>query len=53
MHKLALQMLFAFILVSLNACNLWTSTRQPVWEWGGLTTPPDNLCVGPVEGVRT
>jgi hypothetical protein len=19
------------------------STRQPVWEWGGLTNPPDNL----------
>ena len=43
MHKRALQMLFAFILVSLTAFNLWVSTRQPVWEWGGLTTPPDNL----------
>ena len=43
MHKRALQMLFAFILVSLTAYTLWASTRQPVWEWGGLTTPPDNL----------
>ena len=38
-----LQILFTFILVSLTAYNLWVSTRQPVWEWGGLTTPPDNL----------
>jgi hypothetical protein len=43
MHKRALQILFTFILVSLTAYNLWVSTRQPVWEWGGLTTPPDNL----------
>jgi hypothetical protein len=43
MHKRALQMLFAFILVSLTAFNVWASTRQPVWEWGGLTSPPDNL----------
>lgn len=43
MHKRALQILFAFILVSLTAYNLWAGTRQPVWEWGGLTTPPDNL----------
>ncbi len=20
----------------------WASLRQPVWEWGGLTTAPDN-----------
>ena len=43
MHKRALQLLFAFILVSLTTYNLWVSTHQPVWEWGGLTTPPDNL----------
>jgi len=43
MHKRALQILFTFILVSLSAFTLWVSTRQPVWEWGGLTTPPDNL----------
>jgi hypothetical protein len=43
MHKRGLQLLFGFILLSLTAWNLWVSTRQPVWEWGGLTTPPDNL----------
>jgi hypothetical protein len=43
MHKRALQILFTFILVSLTAYNLWVGTRQPVWEWGGLTTAPDNL----------
>jgi hypothetical protein len=43
MHKRALQILFSFILMSLAACTVWVSTRQPVWQWGGLTTPPDNL----------
>jgi hypothetical protein len=43
MHKRALQFLFAFILVSLTAWTVWTSTRQSVLDWGGLTTPPDNL----------
>ena len=43
MHKRALQILFGFILVSLTTYNLWVSTQQPVWEWGGLTTRPDNL----------
>jgi hypothetical protein len=43
MHKRGLQLLFGFILVSLTAWNVWVSTRQPVWDWGGLTTPPDNL----------
>jgi hypothetical protein len=43
MHKRALQFLFAFILVSLTAWNVWVSTRQSVLDWGGLTTAPDNL----------
>jgi uncharacterized protein DUF1475 len=43
MHKRALKLVFAFILVSLTVFNLWVSMHQPVWEWGGLTTPPDNL----------
>ena len=43
MHKRLLQILFAAILVVLAGWNLWVSTRQPVWDWGGLTTPPDNL----------
>jgi hypothetical protein len=42
MHKRGLQWLFAFILVSLFACTVWASTRQSVFDWGGLTTPPDN-----------
>ena len=43
MQKRALQTLFGFILVSLTAYNLWVCTRQSVLDWGGLTTPPDNL----------
>lgn len=43
MHKRALQLLFGFILLSLTAYNGWVSTQQAVWNWGGLTTPPDNL----------
>jgi uncharacterized protein DUF1475 len=43
MHKRALQILFAFILVSLTGWNVWVSTQQSVLDWGGLTTPPDNL----------
>jgi hypothetical protein len=43
MHKRTLQMLFGFILLSLSAWNVWVGTQQPVWQWGGLTTPPDNL----------
>jgi hypothetical protein len=43
MHKRTLQILFAFILVSLTAWNVWVSTQQSVLDWGGLTTPPDNL----------
>jgi hypothetical protein len=43
MHKRPLQWLFAFILVSLIGYTVWASTRQSVFDWGGLTTPPDNL----------
>jgi hypothetical protein len=43
MHKRLLQLFFGFILVSLAAWTIWASTRQPLWQWGGLTTPPDNL----------
>jgi hypothetical protein len=42
MHKRALQLLFGFILLSLAGWNSWASLQQPVWEWGGLTTSPDN-----------
>lgn len=37
-----LRLLFGFILVSMVAVTTWASMRQPVWQWGGLTTPPDN-----------
>jgi hypothetical protein len=43
MHKRSLQILFGFILLTLAAYTLWASTRQSVSDWGGLTTPPDNL----------
>jgi len=43
MHKRSLQFLFAFICLSLAAFTAWAGTRQSVFEWGGLTTPPDNL----------
>ena len=43
MHKRALQFLFGFLLLSLAVFNGWVSTQQAVWNWGGLTTPPDNL----------
>ena len=43
MHKRALQSFFAFVLISLTACTVWVSTQQSLFDWGGLTTPPDNL----------
>jgi hypothetical protein len=42
MHKNTLRLLFGFIFVSLLAYTSWASTLQPVWEWQGLVTPPDN-----------
>lgn len=43
MHKRSLQILFGFICLSLAVYTVWASTRQSVFAWGGLTTPPDNL----------
>jgi hypothetical protein len=43
MHKRTLQILFGFICLSLAAFTTWAGTRQSVFAWGGLTTPPDNL----------
>ena len=37
-----LRLLFGFIFLSLLAYTSWASTQQPVWEWQGLVTPPDN-----------
>jgi len=42
MHKNTLRLLFGFIFLSLLAYTSWASTQQPVWEWQGLVTPPDN-----------
>jgi hypothetical protein len=42
MSRRALQLLFVLILISMLAVTSWASLQQPLWEWGGLTTPPDN-----------
>jgi hypothetical protein len=41
-NKTILRVLFGFILVSLLSYSLWASTQQPLSQWGGLTTRPDN-----------
>jgi hypothetical protein len=41
-NKTTLRLVFGFILVSLTTYNLWASVQQPVWQWAGLTTRPDN-----------
>jgi hypothetical protein len=41
-NKTFLRMLFGFILVSLVGYNLWANSQQPLLQWGGLTTRPDN-----------
>ena len=35
-------MLFGAILITMIGVTTWASLRQPVWQWGGLTQPPDN-----------
>jgi hypothetical protein len=37
-----LRLLFGFILLAMIAVTSWASWRQPVWQWGGLTRPPDD-----------
>ena len=34
--------LFVLILAVMLAVTSWATMVQPVWEWGGLTTPPDH-----------
>jgi hypothetical protein len=41
-NKTILRLVFGFILVSLTSYNLWASVAQPLWQWTGLTTRPDN-----------
>jgi hypothetical protein len=40
--RTGLRILFGAILVTMIGVTSWASLRQPVWEWGGLTQPPDN-----------
>ena len=40
--RTGLRLLFSVILVSMIVVTSWATLRQPVWEWGGLTQPPDN-----------
>jgi hypothetical protein len=42
MHERGLQWRFAFIFASLLACTVWVGARQSLFDWGGLTTPPDD-----------
>jgi hypothetical protein len=39
--KTVLRLIFGFILVSLFLYTTWASTRQPVWQWTGLTQGED------------
>ena len=41
--KRVLQILFGCIFMTMMLYSIWVSTRQPLWEWGGLTQAPDNL----------
>lgn len=34
--------LFVCILVVMLTVTSWATLVQPVWQWGGLTTPPDH-----------
>jgi hypothetical protein len=56
--KTVLRLVFGFILVSLTAYNLWASVQQPLWQWAGLTTRPDNwwtiaTCIDAYYGFTT
>jgi hypothetical protein len=43
MHsRTGLRLIFTVILLTMIVVTTWASLRQPVWEWGGLTTAPDN-----------
>jgi hypothetical protein len=40
--RATLRLLFGAILIAMIGVTSWASLRQPVWQWGGLTTQPDN-----------
>jgi hypothetical protein len=42
MSKTTLTALFGFILASLLLFTAFASSRQPVWEWAGLSRSPDH-----------
>jgi hypothetical protein len=39
--KATLKILFCCIFAAMFAVSVWASTRQPLLQWGGLTTGPD------------
>jgi Protein of unknown function (DUF1475) len=39
--RTSLKLLFTCIFLTLLIYTAWASTRQPVLQWGGLTTGPD------------
>lgn len=39
--KTSLKLLFSCILLTLLIYTAWASSRQPVLQWGGLTSGPD------------
>lgn len=40
-NRTTLRILFTGIFLMLLGYNLWASTQQPVWRWGGLTSGVD------------
>ncbi|MGE0188098.1 MAG: DUF1475 domain-containing protein [Steroidobacteraceae bacterium] len=38
----ALQLLFSFILFGMLCVTSWAGLVQPVWQWTGLTQPPNH-----------
>jgi hypothetical protein len=39
--RTGLTLLFATILAGMLAVTGWATVSQPLWQWGGLVTPPD------------
>jgi hypothetical protein len=38
-NKAALKIFFSCIFLTLMACSVWASARQPILQWGGLAGP--------------
>lgn len=41
-YRPVLILLFGAVLTTVLGVNIWASVQQPVWQWGGLVTPPDH-----------